>query len=84
MRRRRGGCGRREGWRDGVEVVASHGYLPAQFLNPRVNLQQDSYGGDRRVVCGSCARCYRRSGQRQMRPLSSGCASARASAMTRG
>ncbi len=31
---------------DGVEVVASHGYLPAQFLNPRVNLRQDAYGGD--------------------------------------
>src|SRR5262249_14072071 len=30
---------------DGVEVVASHGYLPAQFLNPRVNLRQDAYGG---------------------------------------
>lgn len=31
---------------DGVEIVASHGYLPAQFLNPRVNLRQDRYGGD--------------------------------------
>ena len=30
---------------DGVEIVASHGYLPAQFLNPRVNLRQDHYGG---------------------------------------
>lgn len=30
---------------DGVEVVASHGYLPAQFLNPRVNLRTDEYGG---------------------------------------
>ena len=29
---------------DGVEVVASHGYLPSQFLNPRVNLRQDDYG----------------------------------------
>lgn len=29
---------------DGVEIVASHGYLPAQFLNPRVNLRQDKYG----------------------------------------
>jgi 2,4-dienoyl-CoA reductase-like NADH-dependent reductase (Old Yellow Enzyme family)/thioredoxin reductase len=31
---------------DGVEIVASHGYLPAQFLNPRVNLRTDGYGGD--------------------------------------
>ncbi len=31
---------------DGVEVVASHGYLPAQFLNPRVNRRSDGYGGD--------------------------------------
>jgi len=30
---------------DGVEVVASHGYLPAQFLNPRVNLRTDGYNG---------------------------------------
>lgn len=30
---------------DGVEVVASHGYLPSQFLNPAVNLRTDEYGG---------------------------------------
>ena len=30
---------------DGVEIVASHGYLPSQFLNPRVNLRTDGYGG---------------------------------------
>jgi 2,4-dienoyl-CoA reductase-like NADH-dependent reductase (Old Yellow Enzyme family)/thioredoxin reductase len=30
---------------DGVEVVASHGYLPAQFLNPHVNRRTDDYGG---------------------------------------
>ena len=31
---------------DGVEIVASHGYLPSQFLNPRVNLRDDGYGGN--------------------------------------
>jgi 2,4-dienoyl-CoA reductase-like NADH-dependent reductase (Old Yellow Enzyme family) len=31
---------------DGVEIVASHGYLPAQFLNPRLNHRTDKYGGD--------------------------------------
>ena len=31
---------------DGCEVVASHGYLPAQFINPRTNLRTDEYGGD--------------------------------------
>ena len=30
---------------DGLEIVASHGYLPAQFLNPRVNRREDEYGG---------------------------------------
>ncbi|WP_343082456.1 FAD-dependent oxidoreductase [Ostreiculturibacter nitratireducens] len=30
---------------DGVEIVASHGYLPAQFLNPAVNRREDDYGG---------------------------------------
>lgn len=31
---------------DGVEIVGSHGYLPAQFLSPAVNLRDDDYGGD--------------------------------------
>lgn len=30
---------------DGCEIVASHGYLPAQFLNPALNKRQDAYGG---------------------------------------
>jgi 2,4-dienoyl-CoA reductase-like NADH-dependent reductase (Old Yellow Enzyme family) len=35
----------RDAGMDGVEIVASHGYLPAQFLNPRVNQRTDDYGG---------------------------------------
>jgi 2,4-dienoyl-CoA reductase-like NADH-dependent reductase (Old Yellow Enzyme family) len=30
---------------DGVEIVASHGYLPIQFLNPSLNTRDDHYGG---------------------------------------
>jgi 2,4-dienoyl-CoA reductase-like NADH-dependent reductase (Old Yellow Enzyme family) len=30
---------------EGVEVVASHGYLPAQFLNQNINERGDQYGG---------------------------------------
>ncbi len=30
---------------DGVELLASHGLLYAQFLNPRTNLRTDRYGG---------------------------------------
>ena len=30
---------------DGVEFVASHGYLPAQFLSETVNRRTDDYGG---------------------------------------
>jgi len=30
---------------DGVEIVASHGYLPAQFMSEKVNRRTDRYGG---------------------------------------
>ena len=30
---------------DGLEIVGSHGYLPAQFLSPVVNTREDKYGG---------------------------------------
>ena len=32
---------------DGVELVASHGYLLGQFLNPNINRRSDGYGGSR-------------------------------------
>ncbi|MEE1557057.1 MAG: oxidoreductase, partial [Alphaproteobacteria bacterium] len=32
---------------DGVEVIASQGYLLSQFLNPAVNRRNDQYGGSR-------------------------------------
>jgi len=31
---------------DGLEVHACHGYLPFQFLSPRINKRTDLYGGD--------------------------------------
>lgn len=33
---------------DGVEISASHAYLPAQFIAPRSNLRTDGYGGELR------------------------------------
>ena len=32
---------------DGIEVLASHGLLFSQFLNPRTNTRSDRYGGSR-------------------------------------
>jgi 2,4-dienoyl-CoA reductase-like NADH-dependent reductase (Old Yellow Enzyme family) len=36
----------REAGLDGIELCASHGYLPAQFLNERSNTRADAFGGD--------------------------------------
>lgn len=44
---------------DGVEYVASHGYLPAQFLNPRVNLRTDAWGQDRTLFLRDCLSAIR-------------------------
>ncbi len=30
---------------DGIEVISSMGYLPSQFLNPRLNQREDEFGG---------------------------------------
>ena len=35
----------KKGGIQGVEIVASHGYLPAQFLSARINRRTDAYGG---------------------------------------
>ncbi len=44
---------------DGVEYVASHGYLPAQFLNPRVNRRTDAWGSDRLKFLRDCLTAMR-------------------------
>jgi 2,4-dienoyl-CoA reductase-like NADH-dependent reductase (Old Yellow Enzyme family) len=36
----------REAGLDGVELCASHGYLPTQFLSERSNRREDAWGGD--------------------------------------
>ena len=40
---------------DGVEIVASHGYLPAQFMSKTTNCRTDRYGGsfENRLFIGS-------------------------------
>jgi mycofactocin system FadH/OYE family oxidoreductase 2 len=35
----------KKGGLDGVEIVASHGYLISQFWSPRLNYRKDEYGG---------------------------------------
>jgi len=37
-----------EGGYDGVEIMASHGYLPAQFISARRNERTDKWGGSER------------------------------------
>ena len=52
---------------DGIEIVASHGYLLAQFLNPHVNRRSDAYGGSfenrLRIVRDAIAAARRGAGQ---------------------
>ena len=36
---------------DGVEIVGSHGYLPAQFWSPHVNDRSDEFGGSLSSRC---------------------------------
>ena len=61
---------------DGCEIVASHGYLPAQFLNPK---RQPARGRLWRhawkIACASCARWSPTSAQRPRPASSSACAS---------
>jgi 2,4-dienoyl-CoA reductase-like NADH-dependent reductase (Old Yellow Enzyme family) len=64
----------REAGIDGVEIVASHGYLPAQFLNPRLNLREDGYGGDVLAGCAFCAKWWRLSAPQWMPTAWWGCA----------
>ena len=45
-----------EGGLDGIELISSMGYLVSQFLNPRLNLRDDEFGGSFDKRCGSCAR----------------------------
>ena len=46
----------REAGLDGVELCASHGYLPTQFLSERTNRRDDAWGGTPSGGCATCAR----------------------------
>ena len=39
----------REAGFQGIEVMAHHGHLVSQFLNPRINRRSDEYGGSERA-----------------------------------
>lgn len=51
---------------DGVEILASMGYLIAQFLNPKTNLREDEFGGGlvnrMRILREILVRCRERIG----------------------
>jgi 2,4-dienoyl-CoA reductase-like NADH-dependent reductase (Old Yellow Enzyme family) len=41
----KGGRRMAEAGLDGIEIISSMGYLPSQFLNPRLNQRDDEFGG---------------------------------------
>ena len=68
---------------DGVEIVASHGYLPAQFMNPQGQPPRaTSMAAPSTTACASPARRSPRSAPRCRQSSSSACA-CRATSMTR-
>jgi 2,4-dienoyl-CoA reductase-like NADH-dependent reductase (Old Yellow Enzyme family) len=54
---------------DGIELVASHGLLFAQFLNPKTNQRTDRYGGLRENRMRFLTSCLRAAAARSDRML---------------
>jgi len=63
---------------DGVEIVASHGYLPPSSSAPAPTCAPTSTAARSRTACGSCGRCWRRSGGARTARWPSACGSASA------